>query len=210
MKGVLILSGGIDSVTLLYHLKRQGWDIDVLTFDYGSKHNAREIPYAKKHTEGHTHRIISLSFINDLFKSKLLQSGGPVPEAHQPQEELNKIVVPYRNGIMLSIAIGYAESIGAECVFIGSNADDRTGFPDCRWEFIQEQSLTAALGTFTRVTVRAPFNNMTKEEIVKLGYSLGINYDDTWTCYAGTERPCGVCASCVLREQALAKIRKED
>ena len=200
---VIIVSGGMDSITLLYdYLDRIGLAI---TFDYGSKHNAKEIPYAKFHCEKlHIkHITIPLLFINDYFKSDLLQSGGDIPEGHYESENMKSTVVPFRNGIMLSIAAGIAESNGFDKILLGNHSGDHAIYPDCREEFITAMSDAIKAGTYANIEIFAPYTNITKMDIAHIGHKLGIDYSKSWTCYKGDEIHCGVCGSCVERKEAL-------
>ena len=206
MKAVVLLSGGMDSVTLFYHLLDKGYDLAVISFDYGSKHNAKEIEMARYHTDQNSvsHVVIELPFINDLFKSDLLRSGGVIPEGHYEDEMMKSTVVPFRNGIMLSIAVGYAESIDADMLAIASHAGDHAIYPDCRPEFNEVFGYAMRIGTYREVQLYAPFQNMTKREVAVLGKKLGVDYSKTWSCYKGEDKPCGKCGTCVERMEALA------
>jgi 7-cyano-7-deazaguanine synthase len=201
---VIIVSGGMDSITLLYdYLERIGLAI---TFDYGSKHNAKEIPFAKLHCEKLSiqHITIPLLFINDYFKSDLLQSGGDIPEGHYESENMKSTVVPFRNGIMLSIASGIAESNGFNNILLGNHSGDHAIYPDCRPEFITAMSEAIQAGTYENVEILAPYTNINKMDIAQIGRKLNIDYSKTWTCYKGEEIHCGVCGSCVERKEALS------
>lgn len=201
MKSVLIVSGGMDSITLLYD-KRPS---HALSFDYGSKHNTKELEFAREHCQalGIEHHVISLSFIGELFSSSLLKTGGDIPEGHYADESMKSTVVPFRNGIMLAIAVGYAESIGAEVVYLGSHAGDHAIYPDCRPEFNTAIQEAARLGTYIGVRIEAPYSDIDKRGIALIGKSLGVPYERTWTCYKGQARHCGRCGSCTERKEAL-------
>ena len=205
MRTVLLLSGGMDSTTLLYQLLEQGHEVLAVSFDYHSKHNAKEIEMAKWHTDklGINHAIIDLGFINDLFTSDLLQSGGDIPEGHYEDEVMKRTVVPFRNGILLSIATGYAESEDADCVAIASHAGDHAIYPDCRPEFNNAINEAMIRGTYKQVRLYTPFADISKKDIAKIGLSLGVDYDKTWSCYKGEDEPCGKCGTCVERRLAL-------
>ena len=210
MKGVAIVSGGMDSITMMYYLKSKGWDLDILTFDYGSKHNKKEHSMIKYHLGKSKHIIIPLDFINKYFKSDLLQSGGDIPEGHYEDESMKATVVPFRNGIMLSIAVGYAESIGADHVFLGSHAGDHAIYPDCRKDFTDAISQAATLGTYNKTRIVSPFNSFSKGGIVRIGFDLGVDYSKTWSCYKGGEKHCGKCGTCVERLEAFKLAGHED
>ena len=203
MNAVLIYSGGLDSTTLLYEFK------DSITlavsFDYGSKHNAREIAFARENCArlGVEHLVIPLAFIGDFFRSDLLVSGGEIPEGHYDQENMKSTVVPFRNGIMLSAAIGLAESKGLDTVLIANHAGDHTIYPDCRPEFIDAMDAAASSGTFNGVRIVSPYCNITKRDIALRGRDLGVDFSLTWSCYKGGEVHCGRCGTCVERKEAL-------
>ena len=191
MKAILIYSGGLDSTTLLYEYKDS--IALAVTFDYGSKHNAREISYARLNCErlGILHRVISLEFIRDSFKSDLLLSGGEIPEGHYAEENMKSTVVPFRNGIMLSAAIGLAESNDLDTVLIANHAGDHTIYPDCRPEFIEAMDAAAQAGTFNGVRIVSPYCNITKRDIALRGRKLGVDFSLTYSCYKGGEKHCG-------------------
>ena len=207
---VIIVSGGMDSITLLYDHKDE---IALgISFDYGSNHNAREIPYAKMHCErlGIRHITINLDFMHQYFKSSLLEGADAIPEGHYADDNMKSTVVPFRNGIMLSIAIGIAESNNLDQVFIANHGGDHTIYPDCRPEFINAIDGAATAGTYNNVRVVAPYTNITKGEIAIIGKRLGIDYTETWSCYKGGEKHCGKCGTCVERKEALAAAGIDD
>ena len=207
---VIIVSGGMDSITLLYDHKDE---IALgISFDYGSNHNAREIPYAKMHCErlGIRHITINLDFMHQYFKSSLLEGADAIPEGHYADDNMKSTVVPFRNGIMLSIAIGIAESNNLDQVFIANHGGDHTIYPDCRPEFINAIDGAATAGTYNNVRVVAPYTDITKGEIASIGKRLGIDYTETWSCYKGGEKHCGKCGTCVERKEALAAAGIDD
>lgn len=207
---VIIVSGGMDSITLLYDHKDE---IALgISFDYGSNHNAREIPFAKMHCErlGIKHITINLDFMHQYFKSSLLDGAEAVPEGHYADDNMKSTVVPFRNGIMLSIAIGIAESNNLDQVFIANHGGDHTIYPDCRPEFINAIDAAATAGTYNNVKVVAPYTKITKSDIARIGKKLGIDYTETWSCYKGGEVHCGKCGTCVERKEALAEAGIED
>ena len=202
-KSLIIVSGGMDSVTLLYEREKEiGLGV---SFDYGSNHNGREIPFARYHCEklGIPHVTIPLSFIHEHFKSSLLQGAEAIPEGHYAAENMKSTVVPFRNGIMLSIAIGLAESSGLNNVLIANHAGDHAIYPDCREAFVDAINKAAISGTYANVRVIAPYTNITKGQICEIGKRLGIDYAKTWSCYKGGEKHCGKCGTCVERKEAL-------
>lgn len=202
-KSVIILSGGMDSVTLLYDQKD---DIALaVTFDYGSNHNKREAELAAYHCKqlGIEHIIIPLSFIHDYFKSSLIEGADAVPEGHYQDENMKSTVVPFRNGIMLSIACGLAESRGLTKVLIANHAGDHAIYPDCRATFIDAMNQAMAYGTYEHINIFAPYTSFSKTDIAKVGKVLGIDYSKTYSCYKGGEKHCGKCGTCVERKEAL-------
>lgn len=207
---VIILSGGMDSVTLLYD--QQERIALAVSFDYGSKHNAREIPFARLHCErlGIRHITIPLDFMTKYFQSSLLKGGEEIPEGHYADENMRSTVVPFRNGIMLSIAVGIAESNGLQFVMMANHAGDHTIYPDCTPQFVDAFDMTAQAGTFVKVGLLSPYTNLTKGDIARRGKELGIDYAETWSCYKGGEQHCGKCGTCVERREAMAEAGIED
>lgn len=204
MKALVLLSGGMDSVTALYHAAAAHGVTDALSFDYGSKHNHRELPFAKLHAEklGVRHTVIPLGFIGEYFASDLLQSGGDIPDGHYEEESMKRTVVPFRNGILLSVAAGFAESRGAEALVIAAHAGDHAIYPDCREPFMRALSDAIRLGTYAGVQVLRPFIEMTKSQIASRGAALGVDFSQTWSCYKGDAIHCGTCGTCVERREA--------
>ena len=206
MKTVVLVSGGMDSITALYEAARAHEVVAGLSFDYGSKHNHKEIPFAQWHCQklGVPHRTIRLDFVGELFKSDLLQSGGAIPDGHYEEQSMKRTVVPFRNGIMLSIAGGYAESIGASALVIAAHAGDHAIYPECREDFMQAMADAIRLGTYAQVQIIRPFIAMKKNEIARHGSDLGIDFSRTWSCYKGSDAHCGTCGTCVERKEAFA------
>ena len=212
MKVVVLLSGGMDSVTALYHANEEHEVVGALSFNYGSKHNHKEIPFAELHCSdlGIPQRTISLDFINELFNSDLLKSGGDIPEGHYEESNMKATVVPFRNGIMLSIAAGYAESMGAEGLVIAAHSGDHAIYPDCREEFMSSMGDAIGRGTYENVRLLRPFIDMRKEDIALRGQELGVDYTKTWSCYKGGDIHCGKCGTCVERREAFQIAKMED
>jgi 7-cyano-7-deazaguanine synthase len=204
MKVCTLLSGGMDSVTALYEVLGTHEVVACLSFDYGAKHNACEIPFAKMHSDrnGILHQIIPLDFINTLFKSDLLKSGGTIPDGHYAEASMKQTVVPFRNGIMLAIAAGYAESVDAEGLVIAAHSGDHAIYPDCREPFMQAMGTAMSEGTYARIQLLRPFIAMDKTGIARRGTELGIDFSETWSCYKGGAIHCGVCGTCVERREA--------
>lgn len=209
-RGLIVLSGGMDSTTLLYEYRD---DIALgLSFDYGSKHNHRELPMARLHCErlGVPHIIIPLGFMADHFQSSLLLGGEDIPLAAYDTENIRSTVVPFRNGIMLSIAAGLAESHALERIYIANHFGDHALYPDCRAGFIEPMSRAVTEGTTNAVRIIAPYTDITKTEIAHIGKRLGLDYSLTWSCYEGRERHCGRCATCLERIEALQEAELTD
>ena len=207
---IIIVSGGMDSVTLLYDFKDR---IALgISFDYGSNHNAKEIPFARWHCEqlGIEHITIDLAFMPQYFKSSLLEGSDAIPEGHYADENMKSTVVPFRNGIMLSIAAGIAESRGLKYVMMANHGGDHTIYPDCRAEFVEAMSEATKAGTFPGIEILAPYTNITKADIARKGKELGIDYSKTWSCYKGEDVHCGKCGTCVERKEALRDAGIED
>ena len=200
---VIVLSGGMDSTTLLHDRKDQ--IALAVTFDYGSKHNAREIECARKNCEilGIEHLVIPLDFMGRYFKSSLLIGGEDIPEGHYADENMKSTVVPFRNGIMLSIAAGLAESRGLKKVMLANHGGDHAIYPDCRPGFVDAMSEAIRQGTYDGVVIDAPYTNITKSDIARIGKRIGVDYNLTYSCYNGGERHCGKCGTCVERMEAL-------
>lgn len=200
---VIILSGGMDSVTLLYNCRKN--IALAVSFDYGSNHNAREIECAKYHCDrlGIEHIVVPLAFIPQYFKSSLLSGADAVPNGHYADENMKSTVVPFRNGIMLSIACGIAESRDLSAVLIANHFGDHSIYPDCRESFIDAMNRAMMCGTYNVIRVVAPYTNLTKSEIAGIGKRLGLDYSHTYSCYKGGEHHCGVCGTCVERKEAM-------
>ena len=207
---IIIVSGGMDSITLLYDWKDR---IALgISFDYGSNHNAKEIPFAELHCKrlGIKHITIPLEFMHKYFKSSLLEGADAIPEGHYEDENMKSTVVPFRNGIMLAIAAGIAESNGLDHVMIANHGGDHAIYPDCRPEFISAMSSATSAGSYNGVTVIAPYTSITKGDIARRGKELGIDYTETWSCYKGGDKHCGKCGTCVERKEALRDAGIED
>jgi 7-cyano-7-deazaguanine synthase len=203
-KAIVLVSGGMDSVVALYEAHRTCEVLGGLSFNYGSKHNHKEIPCAEWHCKGLgiPHLAISLGFMGETFKSALLTSGGAIPDGHYEEQSMKQTVVPFRNGIMLSIAGGYAESLEAKAVVIAAHAGDHAIYPDCREDFMKAIAEAVRLGTYAEIEVLRPFIRMTKAEIARRGQELGVDFSKTWSCYKGEEIHCGTCGTCVERREA--------
>lgn len=201
---VIVLSGGLDSVTLLHEFRER---ISLaITFNYHSRHAEREIACARWQCEhlGIPHLVLELSFLDECMESSLFaNSSNEIPEGHYAEENMKSTVVPFRNGIMLSIAAGIAESRGLSYVMIANHSGDHAIYPDCRPEFISSISEAVKAGTYTRTEILAPYTNISKREIALKGKALGVDYSKTYSCYKGGAKHCGKCGTCVERKEAL-------
>ena len=200
---IIILSGGMDSVTLLHHYKHR--IALAVTFDYGSNHNKRETACAALHCRqlGIEHMVIPLDFMGRYFKSSLLEGADAIPEGHYDEDNMKSTVVPFRNGIMLSIACGLAETRGLSKVMIANHAGDHSIYPDCRPDFIEAMSAAMTSGTYASISIEAPYTLLSKTQIALEGKRLGIDYSTTYSCYKGGPRHCGKCGTCQERMEAL-------
>ena len=206
---VIILSGGMDSTTLLYEYRDR--IAQAITFDYGSNHARREIPCAEYHCKalGIPHQVIPLPFFS-FFHSSLLEGANAIPEGDYREESMKSTVVPFRNGIMLSIAAGIAESNGLKNILIANHFGDHAIYPDCRRTFIEAMCCAVQEGTYEGITILAPYTNITKDEIARHGAALGVDYSRTYSCYKGGEKHCGKCGTCVERKEAFQLAGIED
>ena len=212
MKALVILSGGLDSTTCLYWAKKRYDEVETVSFDYGSKHNKRELSYAKKTCKklGVKNTVIKLDFIGKYFKSDLLKTGGKIPDGYYTAKSMKSTVVPFRNGIMMSICAGFAESNNCDVIILGNHSGDHVIYPDCRPEFIDAISKAIKNGTEKKIKVVSPFCNKTKTDIVKAGTKLGVDYTLTYSCYKGKKKHCGLCGTCTERKEAFQQAKVKD
>ena len=207
---LIALSGGVDSTTLLYEYREE--IACAVGFDYGSKHNARELAAAKAICRELEipYLIIPLAFIGEYFRSDLLLSGGEMQLGDYSEENMRSTVVPFRNGIMLSILAGLAESRDLQQVLIANHFGDHAIYPDCRESFVKPMGEAITAGTSNGVKLVAPYTTLTKAEIVARGTRLGVPYSKTYSCYQGGERHCGRCGTCRERHEAFVANGLED
>jgi len=205
-KAVVVLSGGMDSTTLLYRVINEGFEVSVLSFDYGQRHK-KELEVAKKTCEklNVLHKIIDLTSVKQVMKNSALTDDIEVPEGHYADENMKSTVVPNRNMIMASIAIAEAVSIEAEAVYLGVHGGDHDIYPDCRKEFIEKLNDVSKIANYHSVEIRAPYLEMDKGDILIEGKELGVDYSFTRTCYQAGEKSCGRCGSCIERILAFKK-----
>lgn len=215
-KCVVLLSGGVDSSVLMYSLIEM-YEVWPVTFSYGQRHN-KEIVAARNLCEARGEwllkrwRYVDLRVLQNLLPSSLT-SVGEIPEGHYESEAMKSTVVPNRNMILLAIAAGYANGMGAKYVAYAPHKGDHVVYPDCRPEFIKAMKEAIRLGTgwdYDGVELLTPFSSFTKVDVVKLGMSLTVPFKLTWSCYKGLERPCLTCGTCVERIDAFLKAGSVD
>lgn len=213
---LVLLSGGMDSATVLAKAIEESKDVgcvEALIFTYGSKHNAYENDMAKRlcsHYRITYHHVDFTNIARDSLKSNLLKTGGDIPEGHYAAENMSQTVVPGRNLIFLSIAMGIAWSQGLHRLWIGAHSGDHTIYPDCRPEFIEAVGNAIYLGSDRNVALRTPFLHGNKTTILEEGFKLGVPYHLTRTCYKDQEVACGKCGACQERLEAFAAHGVED
>lgn len=214
-EALVLLSGGMDSAVALSLMikKHSNEKVMAISFDYGSKHNEREYRSAQELAAYYDvlHRRISLPMINELFVSDLLKSSSSeIPEGHYTDASMSRTVVPFRNGIMLSIAAGLAESYECHEIVIANHAGDHTIYPDCRPEFTKAMDEAIKAGTDGKVYLSNPFCSLNKTDLAILGQHLGVPFHLTYSCYNGRELHCGVCGTCTERKEAFRDARMDD
>jgi len=217
-RAVILLSGGLDSATTLAIAVENGFEPYAISFDYGQRHS-RELNQARSlaaHYHVRAHKIIPLSF-GSMLRSALTHPDIALPTSRSADEmrDIPVSYVPARNTIMLSIALAYAEVMEADAIFIGVNALDYSGYPDCRPEYIEAFQTMANLATKRGVeghpiTIETPLLHLTKAQIISRGKELGVPYELTWSCYQGGEKACGTCDSCILRLKGFSEAGCED
>ncbi|QDP57874.1 MAG: putative 7-cyano-7-deazaguanine synthase [Prokaryotic dsDNA virus sp.] len=209
-KAVVILSGGMDSTTLLYQINKTH-DTYAISFDYNQKHK-KELEAAKATCEqlGIKHKVLDVSLLNEVAPSALTRDDIDVPEGHYEQDNMKQTVVPNRNMVFVSLATSYAISIGAKQLFYGAHAGDHAIYPDCRKEFVDELRNAVKLCDWSEVELSAPFVDIDKGDIAIKGKELEVDYSLTWTCYKGQDKPCGKCGACVERAEAFEKAGMKD
>ncbi len=214
-KAIVLLSGGLDSTTTLYEAKARGYDCHCLIFDYNQRHR-KEIKQAKILAQAAACSYACVKIALPWKGSALLDKNINVPQGGKlDAKKIPATYVPARNIIFLSFAASFAEAIGARHIFIGANAVDYSGYPDCRPEFIKAYQAMLAKGLKSSVEgkpikVQTPLIRMTKAQIVRLAVKLKVPIKLTWSCYNGGAKPCGVCDSCRLRAKGFAEVKIKD
>jgi 7-cyano-7-deazaguanine synthase len=215
MKAVCLLSGGMDSTTLAYVAKNKGYKILALHLNYGQRTEQKELACAQKIAgllSAEAFVEINIGYFSQFGASSLTDKAIAIDEFDEEEAHIPNTYVPFRNANLLSIATSFAEAQVADAIFIGVQSLDYSGYPDCRPEFIEAFQKVIALGTkdTTRITLFAPFIHMTKTDILREGFRLGVPYEHTWSCYRNEDRACGTCGSCHFRKEAFAAVGQTD
>lgn len=205
-KVVVIYSGGMDSFTVLNRAINDGKEVYALSFDYGQRH-VKELECAAKVCKQLNvhHKVIDISAINQLLAGSSLTDDIEIPEGHYEAESMKSTIVPNRNMILLSLAVGYADSLKASQVYYGAHSGDHAIYPDCRPEFVQKMNDVCQIANYEPVEIFSPYLNVSKIDILTDGISMNLDYSDTWTCYNGREKACGKCGACQERLEAFEK-----
>lgn len=206
-RAVVIYSGGMDSFTVLHKALAEGYDVHALSFNYGQRHS-RELESARTVCErlGISHKIVDIRAIHGLIdNSSLTNPDQDLPTGEYDTTNMTSTVVPNRNMILLSMAIGYAVNIEAEHCFYGAHGADHAIYPDCRPAFVEGMRNVAQIANYTPVDIHVPYLHADKSDILRDGLAMGLDYADTWTCYLGEEKACGECGSCRERLRAFAE-----
>lgn len=210
-KVVVIYSGGMDSFTVLNRALKDGKEVYALSFDYGQKHVKELICAAKVCQDlSVTHKVIDISAINQLLAGSSLTDDIEIPEGHYEEESMKSTVVPNRNMILLSLAVGYAVSVGASQVYYGAHSGDHAIYPDCRPEFVKKMNDVCMIANYEAVEIFSPYLEVSKTAILTDGLAMGLDYSDTWTCYNGREKACGKCGACQERLEAFGENNATD
>ena len=204
-KIIVVYSGGLDSFTLLNEAIRSGKDVSALSFDYGQKHS-KELHFVENFCsqESIDSKIVDVSSIKELFQGSSLTDEIDIPKGHYEDDSMKSTVVPNRNMILISLALGYAVTKEAEEVWFGAHAGDHAIYPDCRPEFVEKMDAVARIANYSPIAVKAPYIAMSKTEILAIGLNMQLDYGLTWTCYEGKELACGICGACHERLESFA------
>lgn len=215
MKAVCLLSGGMDSSTLAWLAKSEGYDICALHLNYGQRTQGKELACARKIASllGAVDFIeTDVGYFSQFGASSLTDQRMNVEEFDPARAHMPNTYVPFRNANLLSIATSFAEAKGADAIYIGVQSLDYSGYPDCRPQFIEAFQRVIDLGTkdTTNIVLMTPFIHMTKTDILRVGMRLGVPYEHTWSCYRNEQKACGTCGSCHFRQEAFAAIGMKD
>lgn len=204
-KVVVIYSGGMDSYTVLHKAIQAGHDVYALSFNYGQRH-VRELECARQVCQelGINHKVVDISAINQILAGSSLTDNIEVPEGHYAADNMKSTVVPNRNMILLSLAVGYAVSLNAQAVYYGAHSGDHFIYPDCRPEFVQKMHDVCQIANYEPIDIISPYLHESKIEILRDGLAMGLDYSKTWTCYNGRAKACGKCGSCQERLEAFS------
>jgi len=211
MSSVLVVySGGLDSYTLLNKAMKNFDRVEAITFNYGQKHN-KEIEYAKSNCAelNIKHEVVNLDLENVLAGSALV-GDIDIPEGNYDKEKMKQTIVPNRNMIMISVAASLVIKNNIEYLWYAAHSGDHEIYPDCRPEFIDKMTAVLEICDYHKINFEAPFQNLSKSEIVSTGLSMGLDYSKTWTCYEGKEKPCGKCSACLERALSFEANNTED
>ncbi|WP_100642007.1 7-cyano-7-deazaguanine synthase QueC [Alteromonas facilis] len=202
---VVVYSGGMDSFTVLHKALRLHQKVAAVSFNYGQRHS-KELVVAAKVCEslGVEHKVVDVTSINQLLAGSALTSDIEVPEGHYEEPSMQQTVVPNRNMILLSLAVGYAVSLEASKVYYGAHSGDHAIYPDCRPLFVEKMNDVCQIANYQPVEIVTPYLHDSKSEILKDGLSMGLDYSSTWTCYNGREKACGKCGACQERLEAFS------
>lgn len=211
-RAVVIYSGGMDSYTVLHRALREGFRVHALSFHYGQRHS-RELEVATEvcQTLGVAHQVVDIRAIQSLVgNSALTDATQPMPRADYAEENMKATVVPNRNMILLSLAIGHAVNLEAGVCYYGAHGGDHAIYPDCRPAFVERMNAVAGIANYTPVEIRAPYLHCSKADILAEGVEMGLDYASSWTCYLGETLACGECGSCRERLGAFSALGLRD
>jgi len=215
MKAVCLLSGGMDSSTLAYLAKSEGYEICALHLNYGQRTESKELACAQEIAtllEAKDFIAVNVGYFSQFGQSSLTDKKIAVEEFDSARAHVPNTYVPFRNANLLSIATSFAEAKDADAIFIGVQSLDYSGYPDCRPQFIEAFQRVIDLGTkdTTTIALKTPFIHMTKTDILNVGMKLGVPYEHTWSCYRNEDKACGTCGSCHFRKEAFAAVGRKD
>lgn len=216
-KAIVLLSGGLDSAVVLFFAKSKGYECHCLNFDYGQRHGV-EMKMASELARLAEAGLKTVKLSLPWGESSLLDKNMALPSGRKPEairsSGIPSTYVPARNTVFLSIAASYAETIGADSIFIGAHFEDSSGYPDCRKRYLEAMDRAIKAGTKRGIekglSLKFPLIDMKKKEIILLGDSLGVPFKHTWSCYEGAQAPCGKCDSCILREKGFREAGLKD